>query len=190
MAEAPQIRREVIRIGLGTVITLWLGSKAAAGVWWLARHPSVWLAAGACWGLWWLDASAGVPAVVGLAAGAVAVVVVWRYAHPGSFRWLVARRARAWRRRVFVYRREWPLSPARLHDLRHVHATTLLLAGVPVHVVAERLGHADPSITPFGSTRTSSATMRPKSLTLRPRRRRWWGRSRRARSSAAVTAPC
>ncbi len=39
------------------------------------------------------------------------------------------------------------LPPARLHDLRHVHATTLLLAGVPVHVVAERLGHADPSIT-------------------------------------------
>jgi len=37
--------------------------------------------------------------------------------------------------------------PARLHDLRHLHATTLLLAGVPVHVVAARLGHADPSIT-------------------------------------------
>lgn len=30
---------------------------------------------------------------------------------------------------------------------RHVHATTLLLARVPVHVVAARLGHADPSIT-------------------------------------------
>jgi integrase len=41
-----------------------------------------------------------------------------------------------------------PLPHARLHDLRHVHATTLLLAGVPVHVVAARLGHADPSITP------------------------------------------
>ncbi|RZU20057.1 site-specific recombinase XerD [Kribbella rubisoli] len=40
-----------------------------------------------------------------------------------------------------------PLPHARLHDLRHVHATMLLLAGVPVHVVAERLGHADPSIT-------------------------------------------
>ena len=40
-----------------------------------------------------------------------------------------------------------PLPPARLHDLRHVHATTLLLAGVPVHVVAERLGHSDPAIT-------------------------------------------
>jgi integrase len=40
-----------------------------------------------------------------------------------------------------------PLPHALLHDLRHVHATTLLLAGVPVHLVAARLGHADPSIT-------------------------------------------
>ncbi|GLW25326.1 hypothetical protein Mame01_53680 [Microbispora amethystogenes] len=40
-----------------------------------------------------------------------------------------------------------PLPHARLHDLRHVHATTLLLAGVPVHVVAARLGHVDPSVT-------------------------------------------
>lgn len=40
-----------------------------------------------------------------------------------------------------------PLPRARLHDLRHVHASMLLLAGVPVHVVAERLGHADPAIT-------------------------------------------
>jgi integrase len=35
----------------------------------------------------------------------------------------------------------------RLHDLRHVHATTLLLAGVAVHLVAARLGHTDPAIT-------------------------------------------
>ena len=35
----------------------------------------------------------------------------------------------------------------RLHDLRHVHATLLLKAGVPVHVVAARLGHGDPAIT-------------------------------------------
>ncbi|GLV51342.1 site-specific integrase [Thermobispora bispora] len=40
-----------------------------------------------------------------------------------------------------------PLPRARLHDLRHIHATTLLLAGVPVHVVAARLGHVDPSVT-------------------------------------------
>src|SRR5439155_25859982 len=35
----------------------------------------------------------------------------------------------------------------RLHDLRHTHATILLLKGVPVHVVSQRLGHASPSIT-------------------------------------------
>jgi integrase len=39
------------------------------------------------------------------------------------------------------------LTAARLHDLRHVRATTLLRAGMLVHVVAARLGHADPSIT-------------------------------------------
>ena len=33
-----------------------------------------------------------------------------------------------------------PMPRARLHDLRHLHATTALLAGVPVHVVAARLG--------------------------------------------------
>lgn len=35
----------------------------------------------------------------------------------------------------------------RLHDLRHVHGALLLKAGVPVHVVAARLGHADRAIT-------------------------------------------
>ena len=35
----------------------------------------------------------------------------------------------------------------RTHDLRHIHAPTSLLSGVPVHVVAARLGHADPAIT-------------------------------------------
>lgn len=37
-----------------------------------------------------------------------------------------------------------PLPPIRLHDLRHTHATHLLQAGTPVHVVANRLGH-DPA---------------------------------------------
>jgi integrase len=35
----------------------------------------------------------------------------------------------------------------RFRDLRHTHATLLLKAGVPVHVVAQRLGHATPAIT-------------------------------------------
>jgi integrase len=34
----------------------------------------------------------------------------------------------------------------RLHDLRHPRAT-ILLSGVPVHVVTTRIGHADPALT-------------------------------------------
>ena len=34
-----------------------------------------------------------------------------------------------------------------LHQLRHSHASILLRDGVPVHVVAKRLGHKDPSVT-------------------------------------------
>jgi integrase len=34
-----------------------------------------------------------------------------------------------------------------LHDLRHTHATLLLLDGVPVTLVSKRLGHAKVSIT-------------------------------------------
>ncbi len=35
----------------------------------------------------------------------------------------------------------------RVHDLRHSHARIPLGNGVPVHVVSQRLGHANPSIT-------------------------------------------
>lgn len=35
----------------------------------------------------------------------------------------------------------------KFHGLRHTHATLLLAAGVPVKVVSERLGHADPAFT-------------------------------------------
>lgn len=35
----------------------------------------------------------------------------------------------------------------RFHDLRHTHATQLLIAGVPVKVVQERLGHSSPAFT-------------------------------------------
>jgi integrase len=34
-----------------------------------------------------------------------------------------------------------------LHDLRHTHATLLLLESVPLHAVAQRLGHSTPVIT-------------------------------------------
>lgn len=35
----------------------------------------------------------------------------------------------------------------RFHDLRHSAATLMLGGGAPVHVVAQRLGHADPAVT-------------------------------------------
>jgi integrase len=35
----------------------------------------------------------------------------------------------------------------RLHDLRHTHASLLLSAREPVHVVSRRLGHASPNVT-------------------------------------------
>ena len=33
------------------------------------------------------------------------------------------------------------------NDLRHTHATIMLLNGVPVHVVSQRPGHAPPMVT-------------------------------------------
>jgi integrase len=39
------------------------------------------------------------------------------------------------------------LCSVRLHDLRHLHATQLLAAGVPVRTVSGRLGHADAATT-------------------------------------------
>lgn len=35
----------------------------------------------------------------------------------------------------------------RLHDVRHTHGTLLIKEGVPVKVVSERLGHANPAFT-------------------------------------------
>jgi integrase len=39
------------------------------------------------------------------------------------------------------------LAGARLHDLRHLHATQLLAAGAPVRTVCGRLGHANAATT-------------------------------------------
>lgn len=58
-----------------------------------------------------------------------------------------------WRRSNLV-RRGWSglLEAAKVpklgfHVLRHTHATLLLAGGVPVHIVAGRLGHSSPAIT-------------------------------------------
>jgi integrase len=40
-----------------------------------------------------------------------------------------------------------PVPTLRLHDLRHLHATLLLQAGVAVKVVSERLGHRSTQVT-------------------------------------------
>jgi integrase len=49
----------------------------------------------------------------------------------------------AWRRLLRKHR----LPPVRFHDLRHAHATLMLLQGVHPKVVSERLGHASVGIT-------------------------------------------
>lgn len=49
----------------------------------------------------------------------------------------------AWRRLL----RKHELPPVRFHDLRHAHATLMLLQGVHPKVVSERLGHASVGIT-------------------------------------------
>ncbi|MEV7968269.1 site-specific integrase [Sphaerisporangium sp. NPDC088356] len=67
--------------------------------------------------------------------------------HPDTVSSLIATVIKRYNNPVQGAKPKDPLPHARLHDLRHIHATTLLLAGVPVHVVAARLGHADPSIT-------------------------------------------
>jgi integrase len=40
-----------------------------------------------------------------------------------------------------------PVPRIRFHDVRHIHASLLIAAGVPIKVVSERLGHAHPAFT-------------------------------------------
>jgi hypothetical protein len=67
--------------------------------------------------------------------------------HPDTVKSLMAKLINARNKPDQGPRPKDQLPHARLHNLRHIHATTLLLSGVPVHVVAARLGHADPAIT-------------------------------------------
>jgi integrase len=67
--------------------------------------------------------------------------------YPDTVTSLMTKLIRAHNQPGYGLRPKVQLPHARLHDLRHIHATTLLLSGVPVHVVAARLGHADPAIT-------------------------------------------
>jgi hypothetical protein len=64
-----------------------------------------------------------------------------RHRHPERF-------SRLWNQTVCRAIRDGVgVTEIRLHDLRHSHATILLLFGVPVHVVSQRLGHASPVVT-------------------------------------------
>jgi integrase len=68
---------------------------------------------------------------------------VFSYAPAGATPWRpdgVTSRWTKWRKKA-------GLDGVRLHDLRHFMATTMLTAGVPVSVVAGRLGHARPATT-------------------------------------------
>jgi integrase len=103
--------------------------------------------------------------VVDIDAGTVAVLRAWKAEH-GSLALALARdsalvfgtlndkfRAPArfgthFRETMARARVDLPDLPRiRLHDLRHTHATLLLQAGEPVHIVSQRLGHAGPTIT-------------------------------------------
>ena len=46
-----------------------------------------------------------------------------------------------------VVRRTPELPRIRFHDLRHTHASLLIMDGVPIKVVSERLGHSHPAFT-------------------------------------------
>jgi integrase len=58
-----------------------------------------------------------------------------------------AQRPQTFSRRFKALSKAAGVPTIRLHDLRHTAATLMLLAGVPVHVVSQRLGHSSTSVT-------------------------------------------
>ena len=107
----------------------------------------------------------GKPRVVDLDPGTVAVLKTWKRER-GTLALALAKDealvfgdlnnhhrqpehfSRTWNQTVARAIRDGVEIPeVRLHDLRHSHATILLQAGEPVHVVSQRLGHASVVIT-------------------------------------------
>ena len=68
---------------------------------------------------------------------------VFSHSPSGSTPWRPDHVTKKWA----YHRDQIGLNGVRLHDLRHLQATMLLKAGVPVRNVAKRLGHRDPSVT-------------------------------------------
>jgi integrase len=107
----------------------------------------------------------GKPRVVDLDPGTVAVLRSWKRDRAALSRWLARDDSLVFgdlnnrHRQPEHFSRTWGqtvarairdgigVGPIRLHDLRHTHATVLLQAGEPVHVVSQRLGHASVVVT-------------------------------------------
>lgn len=105
------------------------------------------------------------PRVIDLDPGTVGVLRAWKKERGGLALTLARDDALVFgdleggHRQPEHFSREWSRTVARaasrgvdvpeirLHDLRHTHATVLLRAGEPVHIVSQRLGHASVVVT-------------------------------------------
>jgi DNA segregation ATPase FtsK/SpoIIIE, S-DNA-T family len=123
---------EVVRVSLWLVVGIWLARRLARLIVLILRSPTVVtaivLAAAATAG--WQLVSPALP--LGVVAGLVAVLVVWRLRWPHSFERHAYCRARGWLRGGWVYRRRWTtaMDTAGLTKARHgtTYAPPLLRA--------------------------------------------------------------
>lgn len=104
----PRVQFEGVKVRWGAWVAGWLAGRLLVVLARLARTPLVWLMLGVgllIWQLYAVGRSWAMPGVLGLLV--LAVLIAWRLAHPRSFRPVVSWRWRAWRRKTFVYRRQW-----------------------------------------------------------------------------------
>jgi S-DNA-T family DNA segregation ATPase FtsK/SpoIIIE len=112
---------EVVRVSLWLVVGLWLARRLARLIVLILRSPTavtvIVLAASGTAG--WRLVSPALP--LGVVAGLVAVLVVWRWRWPVSFEKYAYCRARGWLRGGWVYRRRWTtaMDTAGLTKARH-----------------------------------------------------------------------
>lgn len=145
----------------------WRNFNAEAGTLTIRRSAGMVRVAGAGAGVVEGDTKSGKPRVIDLDAGTVAVLRAHRKArglmalelarddalvfgdHEGRHRnpEHVSRQFVTDVRRCNLSHASNKLPTIRLHDLRHTHATLLLTAREPVHVVSQRLGHASAVVT-------------------------------------------